>query len=422
MSKNRKVSLIDYDRLFDEAIDPKFLNDMLLNDTGKSVIDMLFQAAENSLEYAPKCSCDAYKGKLYEGHVCPFCGTVIVSDFTSNFVPVNWVRIPDGLPSILHPRFYILLSTMSSKHITTKRGSKTTGKKQRVPVIDFILNPELDMPDELAAHIHGQGFTYFCEHMDEIIHFLLNEYPPIVKNPESGSLWNLYLEEKEKLIIRKLPLLHPSFHPLQVKGKSKTIDKTSDIVLPAILDLANAEFVYKRTVTRKYYADKEVWKVFSKYIQYIKTIMEVKLGDKHALIRRHCVAGRIFWTARSVLAPMTERHDGDEVHLPWNIAMYGLQLEIINLLCNRHGYTPTAAVTYFFEHVHKHSPLLESIFKTLIRECEYKGIPIAMGRNPTLLRTSIRLQFVTHVDPNPTNKTIHASQRIYTGFNAKKIA
>lgn len=421
MSKNRKVSLVDYDKLYDEAVNPRYLNDLLISDTGKSVIDMIFQKSEGDLEYEPHCSCNAFRGVQYEGHVCPYCGSIITSDFTSNFIPNNWVRIPDNLPPIIHPRFYLILSSFASRMITTKKGSKVTGRKQKVPIIDFILNPDLELPDDLKPGIHGQGFSYFCEHMDEIMIFLFVDHPKFSKSEKAEMIMRIYEQYKDKLVLRRFPMLHQSFHPLHVRGRSKTMDKTADLILPAVLDMANAEFTVRRNVVRKNYADREVWKVFTKYIDYIKKIMEAKLGDKQALIRRHNIAARIFFTGRGVISPINSRHDGDEIHIPWNIAVYGLQLEIINLLCNRHGFTPTDAFEYFFKHVNKYDDLIYSIMKALIKECPYKGLPCGMGRNPTLLRTSIRLVF-GDVKKDPNDKTINLPQRICSGYNAKLLA
>lgn len=418
MSKNRKVSLINYDDLYNEAVNPRFLNDLLVSDTGKSVLDLIFQRSEGDLEYEPHCSCNTFRGVQYEGHVCPFCGSTIISDFTSNFVPNNWIRISDNLPPIIHPRFYLILTSFASRMITTKRGSKITGKKQKIPIIDFILNPDLELPDDLKPGIHGQGFDYFCENMEEIMNYLFVEHPRFSRLEKADMIMRIYNEYKDRLIIRKLPILHQSFHPMHIRGRTKTMDKTADLILPAVLDMANAEFTVRRNVSRKNYANREVWKIFTKYIDYIKKVMESKLGDKQALIRRHNIAARIFWTGRGVISPINGPHDGDEIHLPWNIAMYGLQLEIINFLCNRYDYTPTDAFEHFFKHVNKFDPTIYKIMETLIKECPYKGLPIGINRNPTLLRTSIRLGFSPKVKKDPNDKTINLSQRICSGFNA----
>lgn len=418
MSKNRKVSLVNYEKLFESATQPKFLNDLLFSDAGKNVIDMLFQKSEGDLEYQPKCSCGAYRGRQYEGHVCPYCGEVITSDFTSNFLPTNWVRIPNNLPKIIHPRFYMILANWSSRMRVGKKGTRNAGKKQRVPIIDFILNPDEELPDDLVDGVHGQGFSYFIEHMDEIMTYIFEEHPKFSKSAKAEEIMRIYRANKDHLVLDKFPLLHPSFHPLHVNGRSRKIDKTADIILPAVLDMANTEFTLRRSVTRKKFGDREIWKVFTKYIDYIKKIMESKLGDKQALIRRHNIAARMFWTGRGVISPINTRHMGDEIHLPWNIIMYGMQLEIINFLCNRHGYTPTDALEYFFRCVNKYDPLIDNILTTLIKECPYKGLPCGMGRNPTLLRTSIRLVFCTDFKRNPNDKSINLSMRICKGYNA----
>ena len=420
MAKNRRTRLVNYDELYSRCKSPSFLNDVILENPDKNGLDLLFQMSEGSLDFSPSCECEAYRGKIYEGHVCPFCSSVIKSDFTSGYNPKNWIRIPEELPPLLHPRLYILLQELGGRIRISNKGGKDAGRRQKVPIIDFILDPTETLPDDLAEGIHGQGFTYFAQHIDEIIYFLCMIHPKLSKLPAATAIWKVYSHEKEanNVLTRKLPLLHPVFHPLHIRGKSRTLDKTADIIIPAVVDTITTIFANKNLVVPKKYADKELWKIFTKYVKYIREIMEHKIGDKQALIRRHNVASRMHFTGRAVISPITERHEGDEIHIPWSIGMMVMQLEIINFLVNREKTEPKEAIKYFYLHINKPTDLLRKCFRDLIRECPTKGIPCFLNRNPTLIRESIRMNYITRVKDNPHDKTINLPPLICPGFNA----
>lgn len=423
MAKNRRVKLVNYKKLYAESPNPVDLNDLYLENPDVNVLDQIFAKSEGNIDYAPSCECGAYKGRIYEHHVCPFCLTPVESDFTSNFKPKNWVRIPEDMPPILHPRLYILLCSLGGRMRTKKKSGKQV-QKQNVKIIDYILDPDEILPDDLSIGIHGQGFTYFAEHMDEIMRFLLLEHPKFSRMPKALALWEIYQHELEEdnLLIRRFPLLNPTFHPMHVRGRLKTMDKIADVIMPVVVDMFHSSYANKHLVTGPHHADRALWEIYTQYIRYIRLIMEFRIGDKHALVRRHNVAARLHFTGRTVISPIVGRHMGDEIHLPWNIGMMILQPEIINLLCNRKGYSPADAINYFYKHINVHSDLLEWCFKTLIDECPSKGIPCIMNRNPTLIRESERLMYIVYVSPDVNDKTLKLPPLVCKGFNARRLA
>lgn len=420
MAKNRRVKMVNYNQLFAESPNARDLIEKYYLDPSASILDLIFSKSEGNIGYEPTCECGAFVGKVYENHVCPHCLTTVSSDFTSNFKPTNWVTIPEDMPPVIHPRFYILLRSLGGRNRDRKKGSRGQVKKQNVKIIDYVLDPEEILPPDLAEGIHGQGFTYFHQHHPEIMAYLLLQHPKYSKTDAALACWELYqkLVEEDNLFVRSLPLLNPIFHPMHIRGRSKTMDKTSDLIMPAIINLVQSSYTNRHLVTSPRYADRELWSIFSKYIAYIKKIMETKIGDKFAIVRRHNVAARFHFTGRGVITPITDRHMGDEIYIPWNIGMMIFQLEIINLLTNRKDFTFTEAIDYFYTHINEYSDTLDWCFKTLIKECQTKGIPSMLNRNPTLIRESFRAMFITRVKIDVNDRTLSVPPRIAKGFNA----
>ncbi len=425
--KNRVVHITNMNKLFERTQDPKILNEIYFDDPTVDIIDVLFQKSDGIMDFVPQCECGCYKSTVFEGKVCPFCATKVSSAFTKNFQPTSWIQTEPWMPHILHPRLYILLEKLASRHIVNRKSSKAACKKEKVSVISLILDPDVELPEDIAVGVHGQGMRYFAENYDDIISFLLLEHPKISKSIEAAALWQIYLREKaaNNVLVDKIPILNSVFHPLHAKGKSKTLDKTADIIMPVLIDFTHTAFASKRLVTDVKTLDRELLAIYQQYIKYLKTVMEVKLSDKQALIRRHIVAGRAHWTGRGVIAPIIGKHQADEVYLPWNIAMMVYMCELYNFLVNRFEYTPTNAWIHIYVHINLYSEDIDKCFKMLIAECRftmferaYFGLPIIMNRNPTLIRPSMRECRVTVVKTDVNDKTINLGAEIYKGFNA----
>lgn len=419
MEANRRVKLLDFDALCNSIQNKKYLNEDLLEAPNRSMLIDLLHATESSLDFTPTCECKTYRGIQFEGMTCPFCGCQVSSEFVTNFDQKNWIKIPDNMPPLLHPIFYLMLRSWVGKVRMGAPNTKNAGKKQRVSIIDFILNPEETLPDEIKDGIHGQGYRYFTDNFDDIMHYLLYDHPKYSKLKKTEYIKKVYEEYRDILLIRQFPILHQSFHPIHASGNIKQIDETANIIIPAIIDLANATFSKRRNVTQKKYIDTQLWDVYKRYIEYIKKIIEYKIGDKFALVRRHVISGRLNWSARAVISPIVERHEGDEIYLPWDLALNGYKLEIINLLTRDYSYTQSEALAKVMKGFMRFDDEIYSCMNKLIEECPFKGLPCSLGRNPTLLRSSMYQVFATRIKRNIHDKSLNISPRICKGLNAE---
>ena len=150
MPKNRIVKLTDFNKLYESIPDATIVNENLLDTVDTSeLIENIFQKSNGILEYTPTCKCKYISGNQFLGQLCTACGTVVSSVFANNYNPVNWIRIPSGMPKILHPIFYIILQQWIGKLRIGNKGTSNAGKKQRIPIIDFILNIEETIPEEI---------------------------------------------------------------------------------------------------------------------------------------------------------------------------------------------------------------------------------------------------------------------------------
>lgn len=412
MAKNNLFRVKNLDALYHESYGARVINSS--NFTSVQVMEdfvkKLFYEMDRDLEYVCACECGEYRGNYYEGSVCPLCGTIVSSRFTTALTNLNWLELPDELPSVIHPVFFTIFKEWLGK-TKSVRGART----KKVPIIQAILDPTVPLPEDLKHIIKEQGQTYFNEHYKEIIHYFLHDY-----KPRKGDRWNPYIEYMMKeygdtFFCRKLPILHPSMHPLAKEGKVKTVDTTASMIVPAIIDLSVAGNTIRRKVIGKKYADKTIWKVYSKYIEYIEVIITKKISDKFSHCRRQMAGSRVHFSGRSVITPITTRHMASSLILPWKIAINSYKFEILNILMNKRGYSYTDAVAKHVKSLVTYDSEIHEVMNEIIKMWQaqgYEGPVVLLGRNPTLIHGAIARLYLTKVKTNLEDSTISFSPRI----------
>lgn len=427
MSKIVITRVADYDRIYQSTLGARIINDSKLtsNQVIGDYITNLFYKTDTDIGFVASCECQTFRGNYLAGHVCPYCGTTVSTQFAKNLTNTNWISIPSCMSKVIHPTFYSVMKEWLGKakyKKTQDKEAKLKGKK--ISLIEAILNPAEQLPYDVRSGIKGQGFSYFAAHADEIMDFLLNKYKGTKTNKTTPFMKKMYEKYKNIFLVDKLPILHPSMHPLAKEGKMKAVDVSAQLILPAIVDLHTSSFSVERCVTSPKYADKALWKVYSKYIQYQEIIITKKLGDKYAHIRRHVIGARVHFSARSVIVPITTRHMADEMHLPWKMAVNGLRHEILNVLMNRRKYDYNKALSKFMKSLVVFDQDIYDIMMTLMKECSAvsptgrHGFPVVCGRNPTLKHGAIQLFFVTKIKTNVDDQTIALSPIVCKAPNA----
>jgi hypothetical protein len=409
LSDKRRATLVDLTKLYNDTTGARILNDSSF--TGRKVneerIAQLFYDIDPELGFVASCECKAFRGNYYAGHKCPHCGTVVSSEFTSDMTHINWIVLPDHVPPVLHPVFFMLL-----KEWLGKTASANTKGRTKISLIQAILDPAETLPMGVRSHIKKQGFKHFHENHEEIMNFFFTTYRPTKVNKNTPFIKLLYEEYKEILFTKKIPTLHPSLTPIAKEGKMKAIDPAAASIMAATSNASILGFESKRCLTENKYVDKMLWKVYADIMNYVELIITKKYGDKYAHVRRHMMGARIHYSARSVIVPIVDPHRGDEIHIPWKIALGGFKNELLNVLTNRKGLSFNDALMKYTTALVRYDDEIYRIMLTLMRECPYKGFPVLCGRNPTLILGAIQLLFVTKIKTDVEDETIGISARI----------
>jgi hypothetical protein len=141
--------------------------------------------------------------------------------------------------------------------------------------------------------------------------------------------------------------------------------------------------------------------------QYHQDYMSATLTSKRGWFRKNVFGSPLYFTFRAVISSLSERHEYDELHLPWGVAVSTYEIHLSSKLMRRESdetgrpFTPNQIKQHIREHTLRYSPLLDSLFHELIEECPHKGLPVLFNRNPSLDRGSIQEFFVTKINPDP---------------------
>lgn len=276
-NEGKILNIINFDELYTRSHGARILNndDMLSKNYSKELTEAIYSNNDGDIGFCATCTCGALSGNYYEGAICPICNSEVSTAFADKLSHSCWIAIPDNMPPVLHPIVYMILKTWS------------TSKKNEPAVIDYLLDPTLEMPPDMAELIPKQGYTYFYNHYDEVIDTLLNRYPRTASKKNTHFIRLFLKKHRELIFCKKLPILHSSLHPITTDGGLRFVDTASKDALSAILGISYTSFTTRRSITHDKFVDTELYEAYKGYIRYIESIGQTKLGDKFAIFRHH---------------------------------------------------------------------------------------------------------------------------------------
>ena len=129
------------------------------------------------------------------------------------------------------------------------------------------------------------------------------------------------------------------------------------------------------------------------------------------------LVSRLQCTARMVFTPMTGPHWGDELMIPWVVAVSQYKCEILNVLTRRMGLTiEQAKQKWILAQVQIVEEVKQAI-ETLIKESPYGAFPCLLGRNPSIRPGAIQF-FKAKVKYDIDDETASISPLVLTAPNA----
>jgi len=401
--------LINLDDQFNQAEDKIIVNRTFsyMSVDFKELEELIYTKYEDMISLIPQCSCGEMKGGWLLNKVCPHCGTKVRRLF-DNIEPIFWIeKLRDDLP-FLNPGFYMLLRDTISKKVDFPRWiSDTTYNPPRIPPLFY----------QIADYIGGRSYKNFINNIEKILIFLKNNSvfkSSLSKTERINDLIEVYNHNKDALFSDYLPIPNRRMFVMEInsKGKFPTTFVSDAVEITRFAILANNATDKRLEInTAKILA--KLTKLFDNYNK--------EFGAKEGIIRKHIYGTRSHFTARAVITSLPTHYDYDEIHVPWIFGPTVYRPHLLNILVNRKGMNYKEADKLLLEACTRYIPEVDEVLQLLIEESPYKGLPVLIHRNPSLLIGSSQRVFITKFKTDVEDTTISLNTLIVKSPNGDRF-
>lgn len=433
------IRLVNFDDLyFNHGRSQKFvLNHMpTVTEADRNEIDRLLYTRYQSTDFLsniPSCECGKTTGQYAVGVVgflCPHCRTHVVNVQDQVLEPLAWMCSPIGverLDNCPESEKYKTLINPNFLAMMIKR-FKLKGFDVIQWFTDTTYRSTSKVPAELAsieALGFKRGYNNFVTNFDAIIQGLLElkvyRKAPKTNVEENHAFLQLYQEQRHCIFSQYLPFPNRALLVMESANLGNYTDTTYNGLADAMQTMVSIDDPLNNYNVRK--KENLTIKSLVTLMKFYDEFYRKRLAPKEGLFRKHVFGTRSHFSFRGVISSLTGWHDYDEVHVSWGIGVSVMGLHLTNKLLKR-GWLPRDIKNLLFEHAQKWHPLLDELFKELIAESPWKGLPFIFQRNPSLERGSAQAMFITKVKGSPDNPreaeipTISMSILSVSGFNA----
>lgn len=371
-----------------------------------------------SFDMRATCQCNKWEGNHYTGVVCDVCGHTVSPVYCKDISYKGWIILPKMFPKLIHPLFF----EMVTKILNYLPAEMRRYEGRTLTIADWLLNPAL--PIQKFWPQMGNGLTYLNAHLMDVVKFLIPLQPKKKRETIIVGLNTLLEEYKDNLFIDKYPVINEFLHLMTQYNENSSKFQTDDTspylfeIYSALCSIVEDDNMGKRLTTK--IVDRRFAKIQMKLIEYAKSLISDKAATKGGLIRKSVISGRLHFTGRGVIVPLTCDNYGDEIHVPWEIMCTSFRSYMVNYLRRVKKYKPMAALRKAIAATYNpEDPEIEEFFDYLMRMYrevyKVKGISTVVNRNPSVQQGACWLGFCTKITKD---KTIYVSTMNIYAMNA----
>lgn len=380
-------TLLDFDRAFAETDDPIVINEYITHATSDDIVSRLCTDI-NNVSHVAKCDCGEEAGNAKIDQLCDNCNTrvkeVLLVDITND----TWLDVPEKIGRVLHPVVYSMLNKWL--------GKDSNGNL----ILRTLMDISLPVAPEYIDLCKGQGFKWFADNFSYIIDHFVHKVKRTSVKPIVPGILRLLMIYEERIWCTKLPLLSRGLHPVtMISDTVKLVDAEVSKIMRAVMEFSDALLMEEVISHTSMYMERKFASIYTEYIDYKNMLIKDKLNPHKGHLRRHIFGGRLNFTFRSVITPISDVHYGDELQIGWQLGVGVFKYHIMAIMIHRHKFTMNDAYRRVTNAIVSYDFLVDKIMQIIIAECKYKGFPCLFNRNPSLCTASIQLLFITKVRP-----------------------
>lgn len=337
------------------------------------------------------CACGKYVGKIFEGDICPDCGTRIeFHDVDINYT--GWLNFAPY--KIINPLYFHMLQSALSKKVLENIISN-----ENIITSQGIIrkhNEHIEVKKSLLQY-HNIGIMEFFYHYEEIMEFYKR------KRKQKAELIDKLIRDKASVFTSKIPVYSTALRMSSVTTESyyfSSVDKQIFPLTNISINLKKASpievplYLYQAQMRLN-----ELWDINFSLID-----------GKHGWVRGNVLGGMFNNSGRNVIVldPTLKIDEVDFAYKSFIIEFSGL---IIKRIVRDKGWTIVRASNYL-KSKFKYDDYIYFIIQDIVKEEEPK---IIINRNPTLNVGSILLMKIRKVKPDAEDYTLSIPSAILPG-------
>lgn len=339
------------------------------------------------------CFCGKLNSRLYEGDICPECGTVCKESFGVDLNKYGWIEL--GKYFVIQPDAYEIIRSVI--------GNKNIEKILKYQPNIGIDGAEIDIRevDPTAGPYQNIGMTKFIDRFVDIMNYYASLKP--LKQEKAKFL----IQNRYRIFTNVIPVFSNLLRPAYASSKKKmfSYDKLNSY-LTTVLSTAK---ILKNKNSKRVSGNGDqtlLWAIQEALQAYYNMTISTKLSGKHKLIRNSIMSARTSFSSRSVITSLT---DSRFIGMDSVIMNYRQFIEIFTLLilnCMMRGVgNPNFRYMTLFELLAylKKAKYSDTVDENIYYICEYliknhkQGLWVILNRNPTMDLGSQQCMKVVHV-------------------------
>lgn len=341
-----------------------------------------------------RCKCGAFKGKQFEGEICPLCHTKIEARQV-DIKKTAWMTLGNNV--IIAPYWYLIFQRLIGKKVFPE----IVESVERVDVDGIRRRLEPGMPGyDFKSPFGGIGIDGFLERYDEIMDYYAK------KKPGKKKWFDICKKEKSKVFVHHIPIYSTMLRPSSVTSDTfyyNGIDKEINPLFKLTESIKICEPIEKAHLQQQIQTSvNKMWEFNFEMINH-----------KEGFIRNKLIAGSLNYTSRCVITPDPTLRI-DEVDLNYQAFRVLYKFRIMYYIMKIED-IPLAKAFYRWQNSYKFDPYIYDIMKYIIQTEKPR---ILLNRNPTLNVYSMLRMKVRSVIPDDKRCTLSVPLQILPGLNA----
>lgn len=344
-----------------------------------------------------RCKCGQFKGRIFEGEMCPLCNTPV--EFKdANIEFTGWIVLGDNY--VINPYYYNRLCDCIGKSTVPE----IVNAKTKVDVDGVMRLATPEELDEKPKHPYvGIGLIEFRKNFNEILDYFKEK-----KKKKADEIERLK-SEASSVFCSKIPIYSTLLRPQSSTADTyyfNSIDKQVNPLFSLSEKIKTAEEIDKHFI-------------LGRIQQRVNALWDENfklLNGKEGLIRGQILGGSLNYTSRNVIIPDPSLND-DQIDLSYHTFLEIYKFKIIYYLMKMDDISLSKAY-YQWSRAYKFDNKIYEIMQFIV---EKEKPRILMNRNPTLNYYSMLLMKVRQVKKDIDDFTLSVPLSVLPGLNADNI-